>query len=97
LVARVAATPGPIIPSCEKQEFEISPEIPRPPRSKVAYEELRGPYPETHFPWGENSDNGSWVQVFDDRIHVRAQVCGGAIGGSPGDLKLFIASGGNQA
>jgi hypothetical protein len=87
LAARVAATPGPIISSCEKQEFDITPEIPRPPSSKVAYEELRGP--ETFFPWGENSDNGSWVQVFDDRIHVKAQVCGGAIGGSPGRFKAI--------
>jgi hypothetical protein len=87
LAARVAATPGPIIPSCEKQEFDIFPEAPRPPNSKVAYEELRGP--ETFFPWGENGDNGSWIQVFDDHIHVKAQVCGGAIGGSPGRFKAI--------
>ena len=89
LAARVAITPGPIFPSCEKQEFDIYPEAPRPPDSVVAYQELRGSYPEVHFPWGENADNGSWIQSRGDYIHVKAQVCGGALGGSPGRFKAL--------
>ncbi len=87
LAARVAATPGPIIPSCEEVEFDIFPEAPRPPNSQIAYEELRGP--ETYFPWGENNDNGSWITLFDDHIRVKAKVCGGALGGSPGRFKAI--------
>jgi hypothetical protein len=56
LCARVAATPGPIIPSCEEIEVDISPEAPRPANSRIAFQELRGP--ECYFPWGENADNG---------------------------------------
>jgi len=87
LAARVAATPGPIIPSCEQVEFDIVPEGDRPANSQITYEELRGP--ETHFPWGENADNGSWVTVSANQIHVKARVCGGALGGSPGRFKAL--------
>jgi hypothetical protein len=87
LAARVAATPGPIFPSCEQVEFDIFPEAQRPTNSHIAYNELRGP--ETYFPWGENADNGSWITVSNDHIHVRAQVCGGAIFGSPGRFKAI--------
>jgi len=48
---------------------------------------LRGP--EIHFPWGEDNDNGSWITPFDDHIRVRAKVCGGALGGSPGRFKAI--------
>ena len=89
LVARVAATPGAVIPSCEKQEFDIFPEALRPANSLVAFEEIRGTYPEVYFPWGENGNNGSWIQALGDHVHVRAQVCGGALFGSPGRFKAF--------
>ena len=89
LAARVAETPGPIFPSCEKQEFDIYPEASRPANSVVHYEELRGAYPEVFFPWGENADNGSWITVLGDHIHVKAQVCGGALFGSPGRFKAI--------
>lgn len=89
LAARVAATPGPIFPSCEKQEFDLYPEASRPANTVAKYEELRAAYPEVHFPWGENADNGSWIQVLDDHIHMKAQVCGGALGGSPGRFKAI--------
>jgi len=89
LVARVAATPGPIIPSCESQEFDLAPETARPPNSVVGYEELRGSYPDVYFPWGENNDNGSWVTNLGDHIHVKAKVCGGALFGSPGRFKAL--------
>ena len=89
LAARVAATPGPIVPSCEQVEVDLAPDgdIPRPSNSFVGWEELRGP--ECFFPWGENADNGSWVRVFDDHIRIKARVCGGALGGSPGRFKAI--------
>lgn len=65
------------IDSCEGQEFDIYPEAPRPTNGVVKYEELRSSYPEVHFPQGENQDNGSWIGVATDHIHVRAHVCGG--------------------
>lgn len=76
LVARDPATP--VISACEEAEADIYPEAERPITNdaQLAYEELRGP--ETYFPWGENSDNGSWITVFDDHIHVKARVCGRA-------------------
>jgi hypothetical protein len=91
LAARVAATPGPIVPSCESQEFDMvpDPEVFRPANSVVAYEELRGSYPDVYFPWRENRDNGSWITTFSDHIHVKAKVCGGAIFGSPGRFKAL--------
>ena len=89
LAARVAATPGPIFPSCEKQEFDIYPEASRPANKVARYEELRASYPAVFFPWGENADNGSWIQVLDDHIRVKAKVCGGALGGSPGRFKAI--------
>jgi hypothetical protein len=74
--------------SCEEVEFDIYPEASRPSISwQIAYEELRGP--EIYFPWGENADNGSWISVFDKYIRVKARVCGGDIGGSPGRFKAI--------
>jgi hypothetical protein len=73
--------------SCEQAEFDLSPEAPRPAGSHVAYQESRGP--ECHFPWGQDANNGSWVTVYDDHIHVRAQVCGWFFGGSPGRFKAL--------
>jgi hypothetical protein len=87
LAARVAATPGPLIPSCEEVTVDLAPDMPRPPNSSVGWQELRGP--ETHFPWGENADNGSWITDLGDRIRVKAKVCGGALGGSPGRFKAL--------
>lgn len=84
----LVARPG--INACEGVEFEIRPEAARPANAQIAYEELRGP--ETFWPWGENSDNGSWVTVMDDRIKVKARVCGalGTLGvGSPGRFKAL--------
>ena len=52
-------------------------------------QELHGSYPEGHFPWGENADNGFWIQSRGDHIHVRAQVCGGALGVTPGRFKTL--------
>ncbi len=87
LCARVAATPGPIIPSCEAAEFDIFPEAPRPPNTRIAFQELRGP--ECFFPWGEDINNGTWITPFNDHIHVKAKVCGGPIFGSPGRIKAL--------
>jgi hypothetical protein len=87
LAARVGALPAGISNSCEEVEFDIFPEAVRPANAQIAYEELRGP--ETYFPWGENADNGSWITVFNDHIHVKARVCGGAVGGSPGRFKAI--------
>ncbi|MDX2059854.1 MAG: hypothetical protein SFV24_18740 [Gemmatimonadales bacterium] len=41
----------------------------------LAWEEIRGP--ETFFPAGQNSVNGSWVNVVGNAIVVNASVCGG--------------------
>jgi hypothetical protein len=87
LAARVGTLPFGWSNSCESAEFDIYPEADRPTNSRLAYEELRGP--ETFFPWGENNDNGSWINVYDDHIQVRARVCGGALGGSPGRFKAL--------
>lgn len=77
------------INTCEKQEFDIAPEAPRPSNGIVKYQELRSSYPELYFPWGENSDNGSLITIFSDHIHVKAGICGGGIGGSPGRFKAL--------
>lgn len=73
-VAMVARPPIELFKACERVSFELSPEAARPPNSRVVYEELRGP--ESYFPTGENADNGSWVERYDDRIAMHAQVCG---------------------
>ncbi len=87
LAARVAGTIGPVIPSCEEVEFDIFPEAARPSGWRIAYQELRGP--ETYFPWGQDLDNGSWITPYYDHIHVKAKVCGGSLGGSPGRFKAI--------
>lgn len=87
LAARVGVLPFGWSNSCEAVEFDIFPEASRPASSQIAFQELRGP--ETYFPWGENQDNGSWITAFDDHVRVKARVCGGAIGGSPGRFKAI--------
>jgi hypothetical protein len=68
-------------------EFDIFPEAARPANSRINYEERRGP--ETYWPWGEDSNNGSWITPFDDHVHVKARVCGGGFFGSPGRFKAI--------
>jgi hypothetical protein len=75
------------INACEQVSFDLAPDAPRPNGSRVEYREDRGP--EVFFPWGQNSDNGSWITAFDDHIHVQAKVCGGFFGGSPGRFKAL--------
>jgi len=96
LAARVAATPGPIIPSCEEASFTLAPPTSRPSAAaSLRYEELIGP--ETYFSWGQDANNGSWVTyvpfagnpVAAYAIMVRAKVCGGALGGPPGRFKAL--------
>lgn len=90
LAARVGALPFGMSNSCEAVDFTLAPEQQRPePRSDwmIAYEERRGP--ETFFPWGQDANNGSWIDVNDDHIRVRARVCGGALFGSPGRFKAI--------
>ena len=91
LQARVGKLVGGLSNSCEEVEVDIFPPEAKPLYSQItyqlAYEELRGP--ETHFPWGENADNGSWISVFDNHIRVKARVCGGDIFGSPGRFKAI--------
>ena len=87
LNARPGATPGPVVPSCESVNVDLYPDVSRPPNTRIAFQELRGP--ETYWPWGENADNGSWVTRFDGHINVRAQVCGGPLFGSPGRFKAI--------
>ena len=72
---------------CEQVDFDIFPEASRPPSSQIRYEELRGP--ETRLPWGENANNGSWITAFDDHVHIKARICGGYPGGSPGRFKAI--------
>jgi hypothetical protein len=87
LAARPGALPFGWSNSCEQVEFDIFPEVSRPPNSRIKYEELPGP--ETFWPWGKDANNGSWVTSFDDHVHVKARVCGGGLGGSPGRFKAI--------
>jgi hypothetical protein len=81
----LAARPG--INSCEETMAIMMPDTPRPsPTSRVGWQELRGP--ETYFPWGQGKD-GSWITDQVTMISVRARVCGGGIGGSPGRFKAI--------
>ena len=88
LAARVGALPF-VMQACEELEFDLGPEWPAPSPTgfQVAWQEMRGP--ETYWPWGENADNGSWITNAGNHIHVRAKVCGGALGGSPGRFKAL--------
>jgi len=87
LAARVGWLPFGLSNSCEQVDFDIFPEASRPPSSRIKYEELPGP--EIYWPWGKDDNNGSWVTSFDDHVHVKARVCGGSLGGSPGRFKAI--------
>jgi hypothetical protein len=87
LAARVGRLPFGWSNSCEQVDFDIFPEASRPPSSRIKYEELPGP--EIYWPWGKDDNNGSWVTSFDDHVHVKARVCGGSLGGSPGRFKAI--------
>jgi hypothetical protein len=72
---------------CQAAALDLSPDQPRPPGASLGWEELRGP--ETFWPNGENASNRSTITDLGDRIAVRARVCGGGLGGSPGRFKAF--------
>jgi hypothetical protein len=76
--------------ACEEVDFTMNPEAARPFNYEIGYEELRGP--ETYFPHGQDANNGSWITVDPfsrDSIRIKAKVCGGFFGGSPGRFKAI--------
>jgi hypothetical protein len=62
--------------TCQGLETDLAPDTPRPPNSKVAWSIHLGP--ETRWAQGLNAANGHWETLYEDRLHLRVRVCGGA-------------------
>lgn len=74
-----------IPPNSKDIQFDLRPEEPRPNNYILRWDTSRGPESNFH----SDANNGSWITVFDDHIHVYAKVWGGGWGGKPGRLKII--------